>query len=392
MKDKYQDIVELVEFNRKTISAMFFKKPVNLPLAQDCLIEIKSLVQELYENNQFVALAKALEKFSITTSLDTWPDKKPFTDEHRELIKLIIPTFGISVLDVGYVLTDDKEFNRECIEKSHPRLATFFEKGLPVAAAMKKLIANHEFESLELLIEKTKDSFMSAHSTGPVILFALVDEVIRYPNDNAIEEYFLKHIVPRLPPNRIPTYPGMNDHNGLDYVTKLIDLGKFELSNLAFNRLKLYYHQAIIFFRHSEALNINNIDKAIASELVNNAIRHGDLSDNDKKILLCSAIRQSNIKIFDSYMKTDWVPWSLKPAIINAVCAEFESCKNAKHRKKFQHGITTLIMRELQLAQNSGKPSVKSLINTMRQHTHLAKQMELIPELQRQRLESDLAL
>ncbi len=392
MKDKYQELVELVEFNRETISAMFAKKPVNLPLAQDCLIEIKSLVQELYDNNQFVALAKALEKFSITTSLDRWPDKKPFTDEHRELIKLIIPTFGISVLDVGYVLTDDKEFNRECIEMSHSRLATFFENGLPVGAAMKRLMVNHEFESLELLIEKTKDSFMSSHNTREVILFALIDEVIRNPNDNAIEEYFLKNIAPRLPTNGIPSYARSNDYHGIEYVKKLIELDKFELAHFSFGRLKRDYNQANIYFKLAETLNINNVDKGIASDLVNNAIRHGGLSNDKKALLLCSAIRQSHIKTFDVYMETDWFPWSINSSVLNEVCAEFSGCKNAKHRKKFQHGITTLIMREIELSGKAGKPSVKSLLQAMRQHTHLAKQMELIPELQRQRLESDLAL
>ena len=392
MKDKYQKIVELVEINRKTIAEMLSGKSANLTLAQECLDEIKTLIQELYENSQFVALGKALERFSTTLSLHHWPAKKQFTDDHRTLMRMAMPIFGISILEVGVLLTSDATFNRECIEKCHPKIASFIEQGQPLGAAMKKLMRNHEWESLELLIEKSKDIFTSDNGTRSTFLFALIDTIINQPDDNLLEEYYLKKIAIRLPMFGINTNIFSNDHNGLAYVSKLMELGKFELAEFAFSRLRIDHHDALLFFKLAKDLSLNDIGKDIASNLVNKAIRHTGISNDDKAVLLSLAIRQSQVKAFDVFIETDWFPWSLNPSVLEAVCDEFAGTKNANHRKKFKHGITTLIMREISLCKKAGDASVKSLLRTMRQFPNLSRQMESIPELQRQRLEIDLNL
>lgn len=392
MNEKYQKIVELVEINRKAIDEMFGKKSVNLPLAQDCIVEIRGLLQELFDNSQYVALADATKNFSKTTSLHGWSQKKKFTDAHRELMALAMPTFGVSILDLNIVFTDDPGFNAECLDRSHYELATFFERGLSLSASMKKLMANHQFETLDLFIEKSKDCYTLSHDLRHTSLFSLIDCVIKNPKDALIEDYFTKNILPMLTRNRLRIYTGKcHDYTAKEYIDKLIKFGKIELAKKAFALIDHDEHHPVDYFKIAEKLGIDEIMGAVAHNIVNQTMCRTVINNDLRAEILTQTIRLGSIDSFDQFKKVEFFNWSISPEIIDDVCSRLMgSEKNIK--KKLNHIVPLLIRREIELSQKGGVAAGDQKIKRLRDFTNLAKFMEKMPELQRHRLESDLSL
>jgi hypothetical protein len=392
MNDKYESIAELVEINRKKISSMFAKKPVNLTLAQECLIDIKALLDELYHNNKFIALSQATKNFGGTTSLCLWPEKNKLTEAHLELIRLLMPTFGVSVLDLDKLLGNDKNFNRECVETCHIERSAYMERSFSLGRAMKILFENNEFDTLEKLIPKARVSSGDRHGVMDTNLISLLDVVIRNPNKTELEEYFVKNIAPALESRSIKTYSQINNLYSLEYVKALINIDKNELAKIVFDRLDIDYYEAIQYFKLAEKLKVNDIPKPMTCQLVGTALAHGRLASQDKVELLYWSIRQSQQGAFEALSKIDWFNFSVTPDELNSICKRFKQSSNKVITKKLDHAMEILIMRDIEQSEKAGAVAVQQRIEWMRKLPALALQMEKIPKLQRHRLESDLSL
>jgi len=392
MQKKFEEMVELVEINRKKISSMFAGKAANLDLAQQCMLEIKSLLQQLFENNQYTLLAKALKDFEKTTSLANWPAKKKFTDEHREVLSAITPMFSVSILDMDKILTNDPEFNRECIERSHFEMATYFEKGMMVATAMKKLFANHEFDNLDLYIEKTENCHLSNNDIREVSYFALIDCIIKSPGDKALEDHYIKNIIHRIKSANLRHYKSRtNDYDAEEYIQKLIGIGKPELARFAFERFDPDSFESVSYLKAANKVGITEINPSTAHALVKRIMIDSSAPANDKAYVLNNVILLSKASAFDSFSKTKWFNWSASPIVLENVCSKFESSKGHL-KKKYDHVMKILINREIELSMNGGEAAGEQKIKGLRSHPCLGRFMETMPELQRQRLESDLSL
>jgi hypothetical protein len=392
MNEKYQKIVELVEINRKTIDEMFGTKSVNLHLAQDCILEIRSLLQELFDNSQYVALAAATRNFSKTTSLHGWPQKKKFTEAHRELMALSMPTFGVSILDLNMVFTDDSAFNAECLERSHFELATFFERGLSLSESMKKLLINHQFETLDLLIEKSKDCYTLAHDLRHTSLFSLIDCVIKNPKDELVENYFINNILPMITRNRLRIYKGKcHDYTANEYIDKLVKFDKIELAKKAFDLIDYDEHDPIDYFKMAERLGVNEIKSAVAHNIVLQAMNSIIKSNELKTEIFTQVIRLASIESFYQFKKVDFFNWSISPEILDNICSRLIS-REKSIKKKLGRIVPLLIRREIELSQKGGIVARDQKIKCLRDYANLAKFMEKMPELQRHRLESDLSM
>lgn len=392
MNDKYESIAELVEINRKKISAMFVKKPVNLTLAQECLVDIKALLDELYHNNKFIPLSKATRNFGGTTSLCLWPKKKKLTEAHLELIKLLMPTFGVSVLDLDKILGNDEGFNRECVEACHIERYAFMERSFSLGRAMKILFENNEFDTLEKLIPKARLSSGDQHGVMDTNLLSLLDVVIRNPAKPELEEYFIKNIFPKLESRSIKTYTQINNLCSLEYVQALIDLNKNELAKMVFARLDIVYYEAIQYFRLAAKLKVNDIPKPMTCQLVGTALAHGRLPSKDKVELLYWSILQSQHGAFEALSKIEWFNFSVTPDELDSVCQRFKQHSSKGDAKKIDHAMEIMIMRDIEQSEKAGDLAVKQRMAWMRKNKALALQMEKIPKLQRHRLESDLSL
>ena len=392
MQKKFEDMVELVEINRKKISNMFTGKAANLDLAHQCMLEIKSLLQQLFENNQYTLLAKALKDFEKTTSLANWPVKKKFTDEHREVLSAITPMFSVSILDIDKILTNDPEFNRECIERSHFEMATYFEKGLMVATAMKKLFANHEFDTLDIYIEKTENCHLSNNDIREVSYFALIDCIIKSPDDKFLEDHYIKNIIPRIKGVNLRHYKSRtNDYNAEEYIQKLVEIGKPELARFAFERLDPDSFGSVSYLKAASKVGITEINPSTGHALVKHIMLDSSAHPSDKAYVLNSVILLSKASAFDSFSNTIWFRWGTSPSLLENICSNFQGCKG-NLKKKFTHVMKILINREIELCMNSGEAACEKKLKELRSHPYLGQFMETMPELQRQRLESDLSL